>query len=81
MYLLEEEIEHSLLEELVSDQSSFTEESDLSGTDDLTVGEIIGAECCDVQFSAASSGALCFECYIYVGGHDKLCRAKGTVWW
>ena len=22
--------------------------------------------------------AYCFECYIYVGGHDKLCRVKGN---
>jgi hypothetical protein len=61
MYLLEDKIEQSLLEELVSDQSSFSDESDSSGTDDLTVGEVIGAECCDdesdVQFSAASSAS------------------------
>jgi hypothetical protein len=31
MYLFEEEIEQSLLEELVSDQSSFSEESDWVG--------------------------------------------------
>jgi hypothetical protein len=60
MYLLEDEIEQSLLEELACDRSSFSDESDSSGTDDLTVGEVIGAECCgdesdDVQFSAASS--------------------------
>jgi hypothetical protein len=58
MYLLDDEIEQSLLEELASDQSSFSDESDSSGTDDLTVGEVIGAECVnesDVQFSAASS--------------------------
>jgi hypothetical protein len=80
MYLLEDDFVQSLLEELASDQSSFSDVIDSSETDDLTVGEIIGAECCDVQISAASSGALCFECYIYVGGHDRLCRAKGTVW-
>jgi hypothetical protein len=59
MYLLEEEIEQSLLEELASDQSSFSDESDSSGTDYLTVGGVIGAECCDdesdVHFSVASS--------------------------
>jgi hypothetical protein len=59
MYLLEDEIEQSLLEELPSDQSSFSDESDSGGTDDLTVGEVTGAECCDdesdIQFSAASS--------------------------
>jgi hypothetical protein len=50
-----------LLEELTaSDQSSFSDESDSSGTDDLTVGEVIGADCSDdesanVQFAAVSS--------------------------
>jgi hypothetical protein len=47
VYLLAEVIEQSLLEELASDQSSFSDESDSSETDDLTVGKIIGAECCD----------------------------------
>jgi hypothetical protein len=47
MYLLEEEMEQSLLEELASDQSSFSDESDSSGTDDLTGCEVIGAEYCD----------------------------------
>jgi hypothetical protein len=60
MYLLEDEIEQNLLEELASDQSSFSDESDSSSTDDLTVGEVIGAEyrddvSDDVKFSAASS--------------------------
>jgi hypothetical protein len=37
MYLFEDEIEQSLLEELTaSDQSSFSDESDSSGTDNLT---------------------------------------------
>jgi hypothetical protein len=59
--LLEEEIEQNFLEELVSDQSSFSEESDSSGTDDLTVGGIIVAECCDesdVHFSASCSAPI-----------------------
>jgi hypothetical protein len=52
MYLFEDEIhsfiEQSLLEELTaSDQSSFSDESDESGTDNLTVGDIIGAQCSD----------------------------------
>jgi hypothetical protein len=61
VYLFEDEIEQSLLEEFTaSDQSSFSDESDTSGTDDLTVGEVIGAECSDnesddVQFATASS--------------------------
>jgi hypothetical protein len=61
MYLFEDETEQSLLEELTaSDQSSFSDKSDSSGTDDLTVGEVIGAECSDnesdnVQFATASN--------------------------
>jgi hypothetical protein len=61
VYLFEDENEQSLLDELTaSDQSSFSDESDSSGTDDLTVGEVIGAECSDneiddVQFATASS--------------------------
>jgi hypothetical protein len=65
MYLFEDEIhsfiEKSLLQELTaSDQSSFSDESDSSGTDDLTVGQVIGAQCSDnesddVRFATASS--------------------------
>ena len=40
--LLEDKIEQSLLEELTaSDQSSYSDDDDSSGTDDLTVGEVI----------------------------------------
>jgi hypothetical protein len=59
--LFEDEIEQSFVEEFTaSDQSSLIDESDSSGTDDLTVGEVIGAECCDnesdnVQFATTSS--------------------------
>ena len=43
--LLEDEIEQSLLEELTaSDQSNSIDDDDSSGTDDLTVGEVIGSE-------------------------------------
>jgi hypothetical protein len=61
MYLFEDQIEQSLLQELkASDQSSFIDESDSSGTDDLSVSEVIVAECSDnesddVQFATASS--------------------------
>jgi hypothetical protein len=49
-YMSEDEIEQSLLEKLTaSDQSSFSDESDSSGTDDLTVGELIGVECSDIE--------------------------------
>ena len=59
--LLEDEIERSLLEELTaSDQSSCSDDDDSSGTDCLTVGEVIGSECSDnesddVQCAGASS--------------------------
>jgi hypothetical protein len=49
MYLLEDEIEQNLLEELASDQRSFSDEIDSSGTDDLTVGEVIIAEYSDEE--------------------------------
>jgi len=43
--LLEDEMEQSLLEELTaSDQSSSSDDDDSNGTDDLTVGEVIGSE-------------------------------------
>jgi hypothetical protein len=46
--LLEDEIEQSLLQELTaSDQSSCSDDYDSSGTDDLTVVEVIGSECSD----------------------------------
>jgi hypothetical protein len=46
VYLFEHEIEQSLLEELTaSGQSSFSDESDSSGIDNLTVGEVIVTEC------------------------------------
>ena len=59
--LLEDEIEQSLLEELTaSDQSSCSDDDDSSGTDDLTVGEVIDSEFSDnesddVQCASASS--------------------------
>jgi hypothetical protein len=59
--LFEDEIEQSLLEELrYADHSIFSDESDLSGTEDLTVGEVIGTEFSDnesddVQFATPSS--------------------------
>ena len=44
----EDEIEQSLLEEpKASDQSSYSDDDDSSGMDDLTVGEVIGSECSD----------------------------------
>ena len=58
--LFEDEIEQSLLEELTaSDQSSSSDDDDSSGTDDLTVSELIGSgssdnESDDVQCATAS---------------------------
>jgi hypothetical protein len=60
-YLFVDGIEQSLLEDLTaSDQSSFSDKSDSSGTDNLTVGEVIVAECSDnesdeVQCTASSA--------------------------
>ena len=46
--LLEDEIEQSLLEELTaSDQSSSSDDDDSSGTNDLTIGKVIGSEYSD----------------------------------
>jgi hypothetical protein len=59
--LFEDEIEQHLLEELTdSDHSTFSDKSYLSGTEDLTVGKVIGTEYSDnesdnVQFAAPSS--------------------------
>jgi hypothetical protein len=47
MYFLAKEFEQNLLEEIPSDQSSFSKKFDSSGTDDLTVGEVISAKFCD----------------------------------
>jgi len=58
---LEDEIEQSLLEELTaSNQSSCSDDHESSGTDDLTVVDVIGSECSDdesddVQCATASS--------------------------
>ena len=52
--LLEDEIEQSLLEELTaSDQCSCSDDYDSSGTDDLTVIEVIDSECCDSEIDDA----------------------------
>jgi len=66
--LLEDEIEQSLFEELMaSDQRSSSDDDDPSGTDDLTVGEVIGSEysddesddvhCTTVSIAPSASGA------------------------
>ena len=58
--MLEDETEQSLLEELTaSDQSSCSDDDDSSGTDDLTVVEVLGSEgdneSYNVQCATASS--------------------------
>jgi hypothetical protein len=85
--LFEDEIEQSLLEELTdSDHSVFSDESDSSGTEDLTVGKVIAEygdhESADVQFatpSSAPSVSSASSAIFTWKGHGKLCRAKGTV--
>ena len=48
--LLQNEIEQSLPEELTpSDQSSCSDDVDSSGTDDLTVVEVLSSECSDSE--------------------------------
>jgi hypothetical protein len=81
MYLFEGEIEQGMLEELTdSDQSSFSDESVSSGTDDLTLGEVIVVECGDnksdaVEFatpSSASSAIFMWEDMTnYVGQREQ----------
>ena len=52
--LLEDEIEQSLLEELTSsNQSGCGYDDDSSGTDDLTVVEVIDSECSDSESDVA----------------------------
>ena len=57
----EDVIEQSLLGELkASDQSSYSDDDDSSGTDDLIVWEVTGSKCSDnesgdVHFATASS--------------------------
>jgi hypothetical protein len=58
MYLLEDEIERRLLEELASVQSSFSEEIASSGTDNLTVGEVISAEYSDDETAPSASSVI-----------------------
>ena len=45
--LLEDELEQSLLEELTASDHSSSDDDDSSGTDDLTVGKVIGSEYSD----------------------------------
>jgi len=80
---LEDEIEQSLLGELTaSNQSRCRDDDDFSEPGNLTVFEVKISECSDsesddVQCAPARS-AHCFECYIYLGGHE-ICRPKATV--
>jgi hypothetical protein len=88
IYLLEEEIEQNLLEKLSSDQNSFSDESDNSGTDDITVDEVINAEYndegSDVHFSApcgapsASNAIFTWEDMTnYVGQREQFVDNSG----
>ena len=82
--LSEDEIEQSLLEELTaSDQSSCTDDDDSSGTDNLTVGGVIGSECndnesdsvqCATSSSASSASSATFtgeDMTNYVGQREQ----------
>ena len=88
--LLEDEIEQSLLEELTaSDQSSCSDDDDSSGTDDLTVVEVIGSECSDSESDdaqcatassapTASSATFTWEDMTnYIGQRDSLLITMG----
>jgi hypothetical protein len=71
-----------LLEEIPSDQNSFSEEIDLSKTDNFTVGEVISAEFCDnendVHFSSASSAIFTWEYMTnYVGQREQFVDIYG----
>jgi hypothetical protein len=82
MYLLEEEFEQKLLEEIPSDQNSFSEEMGSSKTDNFTVGEVISAEFCDnendVHFSSASCAIFTWEDMTnYVGQREQLLITMG----
>ena len=73
--LLEDQIEPSLLQELIDSDQSSCDDDDSSATDDLTVFEVLSSECSDgesddVQTCYCIQCAYCFECYFYVGGHD-----------
>jgi len=80
---LEDEIEQSLLEELTAfDQSSCSDDDDSSGTDDLTVVEVLVSECDnesdDVQCANASSAPTALSATFtweevpnYVGQRDQ----------
>ena len=57
--LLEDEIEQSLLKELTaSDQSGCSDDDDSTGTDDLTVVEVIGSECSDSESDDAQCASV-----------------------
>ena len=58
--MLEDEIEQSLLVEiLASDQSSFSDDDDLIETDDLTVVEVIFSECSDSEIADVQCATAC----------------------
>jgi len=88
--LLDDDIEQSLLEELTaSDQSDFSDDDDSSGTDYLTVVEVIGSECsdnesddvqCATESSApvASSATFAWEDMTnYVGQREQFVHKYG----
>jgi len=81
--LLEDEIEHLLEELTASDQSSCSHDDDSSGTDDMTVVEVLGSECSDsesgdVQCATASSATFTWEDMTnYVGQREQFVDKYG----
>ena len=80
--LLEDEIEQTLLEEFTAFDQSSCSDDDSSGTNDLTVVEVIGSECSDnesdnVQCATASSAptassaTFTWEDMNYVGQREQ----------
>ena len=72
-----------LEEHTACDLNSFSDESDSSETDNLTVGKVIGVECSDnasedVQFATAFSAPRASS-PMFTWEDMTLCRVKGTV--
>jgi hypothetical protein len=80
--MLEVEFEQILLQEIPSDQNSFSEEIDSSKTDNFTVGKVISAEFSDnendVHFSSGSSAIFTWEDMTnYVGQREHFVDIYG----
>ena len=89
--MLEDEIEKSLLEELTaSDQSSCSDKDDSSGTNDLTVVEVLSLGCTDSEsddvqcvtaFSAPTASSATFmweDMTSYAGQREQFVDKYGS---